>query len=414
MKRTTIILVGLTLALAISSPAFGFVTLVPDFRVDQSALYSSRYPRVAVDGNDNFIVTWRHYFNEIYARRFDYTGSPLGPEFLVYVGFSDSDHPDIDTDSANNFIITWLDWGGGYDDIFARRFNSDGDTLGPTFQVDQDPGGGDKYDPRIAVNSNNRFIITWEDHRSGDEDIYARAYDANGNPLGNEFRVDSGGTSTAGDPQIASNNLNNFMIVWWDDRSASFDIYARLYDNNGDPLGADFRIDPAPSGGAYLPSIAADGNNNFVIAWSDNRDGNWNIYACRFDSTGAPLGSDFRVDQDAGAAWALYAEVAVDADNKFIIVWQDHRGSYYTVYARRYDSSGNPLEDEFRVDNASWTANRPTVIADSNNDWFFTWYDIRFSPYHVYASIWGEDTGDGTPPIRVAHTINASFWTIAL
>src|SRR4030042_4972899 len=68
-------------------------------------------------------------------------------------------------------------------------------------------------DPAIATDGNNHFIITWEDHRYGEDNVFARIFDNNGNPLCDEFRVDQA-PDVASDPSIAVDKNDHFFITW--------------------------------------------------------------------------------------------------------------------------------------------------------------------------------------------------------
>jgi hypothetical protein len=357
-----------------------------DFRVDQDAGGErvAHNPSIATDLNNNFIITWqdeRDGKNDIFARRYDSSGNPLGDDFFVdqNAGTVNARDPSIATDLNNNFIITWEDYRNSNWDIYARRYDSSGNPLGNDFQVDQDAGGtAIAYNPSVATDLNNNFIITWQDERNFDRDIYARRFDSSGNPLEDEFRVDQdAGTADSYNPSIAVDQNNNFIIAWTD-YITNYDIYARRYDSLGNPLNDSFRVDQGTDHSLFS-SIATDLNNNFIITWHDERNFDRDIYARRFDSAGNPLGNDFRVDQDAGTAVAYYPSIATNLNNNFMITWQDRRNGNYDIYVRRYDSSGNPLGDDFRVDQDAGTALAlyPSIATDQNNNFMITWEDER-------------------------------------
>src|SRR5919197_4884000 len=62
--------------------------------------------------------------------------------------------------------------------------------------------------------------------------------------------------------------------------------------------GTDFLVNPITAGDQMNSSVAVDGRGNYVVAWrgftssSDTGD----IYAQRFDPSGNPIGSEFRVN----------------------------------------------------------------------------------------------------------------------
>src|SRR5260370_1394738 len=129
-------------------------------------------------------------------------------------------------------------------------------------------------------------------------------------------------------------------------------VYAQRYDANGNQLGGEFQVNTWTQDDQMAPSVAVAPDGSFVIAWqSHNQDGNgWGVYAQRYDSYGNAVGGEFRVNtttQDDQMA----PSVAMAADGTFVISWQSHNqdGNGWGVYAQRYSSSGVAQGGEFLV-----------------------------------------------------------------
>jgi hypothetical protein len=73
---------------------------------------------------------------------------------------------------------------------------------------------------------------------------------------------------------------------------------ASLLAQGGMPVGPEFQINTYTTSGQHRPVVASDSAGNFVVAWdSAFQDGSfYGIYAQRFDSTGTPLSAEFRVN----------------------------------------------------------------------------------------------------------------------
>jgi hypothetical protein len=114
-----------------------------------------------------------------------------------------------------------------------------------------------------------------------------------------------------------------------------------------------------------------DPDGDFVVAWHQRTwpgpDGTVlddEIIARRFAASGQPRGEPFHVNQ-----WTEFRQVkprvAIDPDGDFVVVWQSWTnpgGNHYDVYARRYHVSGQPLSDEFRVNqNVYYRQQNPDV-----------------------------------------------------
>ncbi len=398
------------------------ISVASEFKVNQFTGFPSgegaEDPAIATDSNNHIIITWedpRYSDDNVFARIFDNIGNPLTNDFRVDQDPNIGSDPSIAVDSNDHFIITWeetrFDQNPENDDIFARIFDSTGNPLTNEYRVDQDTGTNEAVEPVIATDSNNNFIIAWNDSRNGNGDIFARRFDINGAPLGDEFRIDQDtGLNDAETPEIATDSNNNFIITWTDYRSGHTDIFARIFNNNGVPLSDEFKVNQFtgfPSGeGAEDPAIATDSNNHIIITWEDPRYSDDNVFARIFDNIGNPLTNDFRVDQDPNIG--SDPSIAVDSNDHFIITWEETRFDQNPenddIFARIFDSTGNPLTNEYRVDQDTGTneAVEPVIATDGNN-FIIAWTDYRSGHGDIFAIMEvspGDANGDGSTNVQ--------------
>ncbi|MFZ5515210.1 MAG: T9SS type A sorting domain-containing protein [Candidatus Zhuqueibacterota bacterium] len=351
-------------------------------------------PSIAIDGSGNFVIAWQdgrngHY--DIYAQRYNSSGSAQGTNFKVNddTGSSSQYNPSIAMDGSGNFVIAWEDYRNGDWDIYAQRYNSSGSAQGTNFQVNDDTGSSGQYNPSIAIDESGNFVIVWEDYCNCTTDIYARRYNSSGSAQGTNFQVnDDIGSSDQWNPSIAMDGSGNFVIVWEDYCNCT--TYARRYNNSGSAQGTNFQVnDDTGSSGQYNPSIAMDGSGKFVIAWSDTRNGEWDIYAQRYDSSGSAQGTNFKVNDDTGSSYQGAPSIAIDGSGNFVIAWEDDRNGYYTdIYAQRYNSSGSAQGTNFKVndDTGSSYQGAPSIAIDGSGNFVIAWKDYRNGYYpDIYA-----------------------------
>ncbi len=172
-------------------------------------------------------------------------------------------HTSLAVDTNDNLIVTWEKLGRWYS-IHAHRINESGTTLGQEIWVDQSYSKINMY-PSIAVDSNNNFVITWMSEKESDYDIHARRFNSGGNPISDEFTVNQ---NTAGEqwyPSIAVDSNNNFVITWMDDSNKTTRIHVRKFDDKGNPLTEDVGIYSTESFQMY-PSLKIDSKDNVIIA----------------------------------------------------------------------------------------------------------------------------------------------------
>jgi hypothetical protein len=362
---------------------------------DNSGTTTQSAPAVEIDGNGNFVVLWQDTRNgdyDIYAQYFNSGGSKQGGNYQVSSenGNNLQNLPALAMAANGNWLAVWYDFRNGEKntDIYAQRFTGGSTKQGTNFQVNNEAGSSWQDYPDIAANSNGNYVVVWRDERHGDYDVYAQLFSTNG-PMGANFRVnDDNGNSLQGANTVAIDNAGNFIIVWQDERNGNADIYAQRCTSNGTKVGANFLVND--QSGASLqshPAIAIDANGNFIVVWQDDRNGNWDIYAQRFNSNGTKQGSNFRVNEGNEGGRQYNPAAVMDGSGKFVIVWQDQRNGHWDIYAQRYASNGIKQGSNFKVNDDSGIRAQivPAIAMDVNGNFIVVWNDERTEDYDIYA-----------------------------
>lgn len=94
--------------------------------------------------------------------------------------------PRIVPDGAGGAIVTWTDRRSGTNDLYTQRVNSGGTVQWTANGVAVSTADGDQSSgtatspPQILPDGFGGAIIVWQDHRSGQWDIYAQGISAGG------------------------------------------------------------------------------------------------------------------------------------------------------------------------------------------------------------------------------------------
>jgi hypothetical protein len=307
------------------------------------------------DGSGGAIITWADYRSgtnyDIYAQRVDSAGTKRWTANGVAICTEpDSQYsPDITSDGSGGAIITWDDARSVNYDIYAQRVDSAGAVKWTANGVLISTASGMQRLPRIVSDGSGGAIVAWADYRSGNADIYAQRVDSTGAV---KWTADGVGVCTApvdqDHPRIISDGSGGAIITWYDYRGGSSDIYAQRVDSAGavkwTANGVAICTDRAVN---RFPQIISDGSGGAIITWADYRSGtNDDIYAQRVDSTGAVKWTANGVGV-CTAPGSQYPEIISDGSGGAIITWQDYRNGNYDIYAQRVDSAGV----------VKWTAN---------------------------------------------------------
>jgi len=332
-------------------------------------VYTGSSQSVAVDDDGNFVVVWVQYTgdpaedggdSDIMAQLFNADGTPVGAAFLVNTTTADlQTQPVVAMNSSGEFVVSWLtqhpwinQWGGEetYDDVYARRFDADGNALGSDFML-----SADVDDHRgmleVAIHDDGSFMAVWNIHDSdaNSSQAFIRRYDSTGAAIGNEAAIAYGLFMTF--PDIEFTPDGGFLLAYTDDAS----LWVARFDANANPIGYPAYV----HGNAWIssPSIAVDASGDFVIAWDNTPSGHGGsgsqAYARRFTADGVADGEAFVVSSSELGHYDLFTSVAMSADGNFVVTWMtrdlSQPNTLNGIVARAFNSDGVPIGDQFVV-----------------------------------------------------------------
>lgn len=358
----------------------------PEFQVNGYSTNGQYQPSVAADAAGRFVVAWQSYgqdgaFASIVARRFGPDGAPVGGEFVVSSSTSEARYtPVVAAGADGGFVVVWVDGSddGTYTDVRARRFTADGNPTGAEFEVNSTTAGYQST-PSIATAAAGGFVVVW---RSLDQDgsgygVFARRFDANGAPAGDELPVNTTWTGSQNLPALAAGATGQFLVVWQSDDGDGTGIVGRRLDAAGVPLAGEFPINEFTTGDQFEPAVAPGSAGSWLVVWSsDGQDGSGTgVFARRFDASGSAIGGEFAINATTAENQDEPA-VASSASGRFVVVWESygHRESTYDVVGRFFDAEGAPAGDEFVVNLRTVGGQyQPAVAARPTGDFLVAW-----------------------------------------
>jgi len=236
-----------------------------------------RAPAVAYDDAEGrFLVVWEEGpagAANLFGRLVRADGSPLDPIMTISNADGDQRNPKAVYDSTSGrFLVVWGDNRGvnGYD-IYGQLVRADGTPYGSNFPISE--ATNDQRNPSVAYDSASRqFLVAWSDDRSGSSsDMYGQLLRANGTPSGSNFII-SDATGDQGNPVAVFDGVNRrFLVAWEDSRSGSRDIYARYVGADGSPSGGDFVVSSAPYDQVSPVASFNSRSANFLVAYETSR-----------------------------------------------------------------------------------------------------------------------------------------------
>jgi len=259
--------------------------------------------------------------------------------------------------------------------------------------------------PSIAW-TGNEYGIAWSDFRDGNFEIYFARMAADGTKLGADVKVSASGSSAYGPSLVWTGT--QYGVSWTDNRDGNYEIYFARLNASGVKQGADVRItNDAENSVAQESGSLAWSGNEYGVAWTDDRDGNTEVYFARISSAGVKLGADLRVTSDANSS--DYPKIAWSGSG-YGVVWEDNRDGNYEVYFARISSAGVKQGADVRLTSATGLSVSPSVTW-GGGEWGVAWYDARdaggYETYFTRVNTSGAEVG---ADVRLTYATGSSLY----
>jgi hypothetical protein len=231
---------------------------------------------------------------------------------------------------------------------------------------------GDQTKPQLAIGPSGGFLV-WQDNATDGDGlgINARRLNSNLTPSLGAFRVNFNGVGDQENPQVALLQNGGAVFVWQGGKLGFQKVYARFMTAANVFIAGDVLVS-SYAGQQINPVAACLPDGSVVISWASfDQDGDMQgVFAQRFSSVGARLGSEFQVNQTTDLNQRTPA-VAVLDQGRFVLAWvseqskgaDNNGGTQYAVdvFARLYAANASPVGDEFKLNDGTNVCANPSI-----------------------------------------------------
>lgn len=231
---------------------------------------------------------------------------------------------------AGRFFVTWTSDGQDGDDsgVYGKLYDSDLSD-GGEFRINTTTEGGQRQ-PAVAVLAGGGFAVTWSGNGSQDgsdgEDIWIQRYDSTGVKAGVETRVNTAAANAQNCPAIAGLEDGGYVVTWQTSDSDGYGIHAQRFDSSGHAIGAEFAVNTTTLHDQNQPKVVGLADGGWVIAWQSgtydwDADTSLNdVYAQVYNAEGDTLGDEIRVTDATSIGWEVQIGLLA-TETGFIITW---------------------------------------------------------------------------------------------
>ena len=300
-----------------------------------------------------------------YAQMYNAAGIPVGNEFRANTYTDDSQYSsEITALDDGGFFITWAsvdqDGGSGFlggFGIYGQRYAADGSTVGTEVRINDVVDEG-QAGPTIASLANGSVAFAWFSDDADKNGIYVRIFDTSGQPLDVEFLANTYTTSTQQSPVMTALASGGFVVAWESEGQDGnmTGIFAQRFDNSGNAVGDEFQINTGTNERQNGPALAGLPNGGFVATWtSRHADGsNQDVYAQLYDANGDRVGTETLINTTTDARQVVPSVTAFPSGG-FIITWTSYGGQDgdgRDIFSQRFDATGVVVNEAPIVANA--------------------------------------------------------------
>ena len=241
-----------------------------------------------------------------------------------------------------------------------------------------DDSRDDDY-PSIAVLDDTTAWAVWQSYSGQVDEIRLSKYEGS-------WRTFTRVPGTSGDvwgPQVALDKEKRLWVVWSQQVEGNFDLYARALDEEENRWLELTRLSshPHPDIDHHLIS---DTQGNLWVVWQGFHGDNSDIFLRQYDGSG--WSEEIRVTDSPADDWE--PQIAVDAEGRAHIFWDSYRNRNYDVFLRSY--ANGLVDPEVAVaDTAGFEAHASVAVDQAGRVWV---------AWEEGGSNWGKDSGPPSIP----------------
>lgn len=264
--------------------------------------------------------------------------------------------------------VVWRDKRDGPNgEIYYKRSTDEGVSWAPDVRLTYDSA----WSAFPSISSSGPFVhLVWNDDRDGNDEVYYRRSTDRGATWSQELCL-SQDPATSDFPSLWAVG-SNVHAAWTDTRDGNYEIYYKRSTDNGETWSQDIRLTNDTAGSAS-PSVFCSGELVETV-WGETRDGNNEVYFKRSTDQGVSWLPDVRLTY--APDFSYHPSIYISGLDVHV-VWHDRRDGHPEIYYKQSTDGGTTWSPDVRLTQNSAFKDWPSIAASGSN-------------VHI---VWEEDNG---------------------
>ncbi|WP_137156340.1 calcium-binding protein [Rhizobium sp. FKL33] len=333
-----------------------------------------------------YAVSWTAYDTssssyQLYVEVFDAKGAVVKEATAIATSVYLYSGGALSALSDGGFAAAWAN--GNRTTVTLATFSAEGD---PVMQKTVNDTTG-QYVSYVSTEelANGNLVTTWTTYGQDGSSYgaYMKIVDSDGDVVLAETRVNTTTSNSQNQQEVVALDGGGFAIVWVSDGqdSSGAGVYMKVYSASGVELLGETRVNTYTNSQQTFPDLTALATGGFVVNWSSAvQDGSYyGVYMKVYDASGNEVLAETRVN-DTTAGPQYYSEITTLTDGGFVVTWMGSASDSH-VYAKQYAADGTAVTTEILVSTASSGEfdYYPGIIALSDGGYAIAWFHYESS-----------------------------------
>ncbi|MEW6536642.1 MAG: right-handed parallel beta-helix repeat-containing protein [Candidatus Auribacterota bacterium] len=340
---------------------------------------STLYAIDVAAANDTFCLAWSN--GGIACQIFTPTGLLYGSPVSIS---NQAGSPSL-ASNGDDYLICWQGTDAQYAGVFASVIDNDGTKIASSFQVNKytlhnqrTPDVNSDGDTYMAVWGSSSQELSGSD----DEGIYGNTIATSPSVVvqsTSDIHINTYTTGYQSSPAVISNGTN-YLVTWQGPGDDGFGLYGRMADAAGTPFGDEILINGFDPGTGTLSAVTGTGIGGwFFVVWAAEEytsGTGQDIYGRLLDNDGTPVGSAFRINTFVRNE--QQAPAAESNGSDLFVVWQGsgQGAAQQTIYGIYFDDVLGDTDNDGLINLLEWSHKLNASDNDYDNDGLDDGYEV--------------------------------------